>query len=231
MSVSSRSILAFFLCATAINAAQTVPTTVDISSPETRSAYSIGITVGENLRDRKLAKEALLLGISDGIDNSAKVSQQERQEILMAYQKKMQEAQSAVRQAQGDSNLKKSATFLEKNSKEKGVVSLPNGLQYRVLRKGTGTKSPKATDTVTVHYKGTLTNGDEFDSSYSRNEPATFPLNRVIQGWTDGLQLMKTGDKWELFIPSNLGYGANGAPPNIGPNEVLIFEVELIEIK
>lgn len=231
MSVSSRSLLAFFFCATAINAVQAVPTTVDISSPESRAAYTVGLTVGENLRDRNLAKEALLLGIADGIDNSAKIPPQERQEILMAYQKKMQEAQFEAWQAQGDGNLKKSAAFLEKNAKVKGVVSLPNGLQYRVLRKGTGTKSPKATDTVTVHYKGTLIDGKEFDSSYSRNEPATFPLNRVIQGWTDGLQLMKTGDKWELFIPSHLGYGVNGAPPNIGPNEVLIFEVELIEIK
>ena len=231
MSVSSRSLLAFFLCATAINAAQTAPVTLDISSPETRAAYTIGITVGENLRDRKLAKEALILGISDGIDNSPKIPQKERQEILMAYQKKMQEAQLEAWQAQGEGNLKKSTAFLEKNAKEKGVVSLQSGLQYRVLRKGNGTKSPKATDTVTVHYKGTLINGEEFDSSYSRNEPATFPLNRVIQGWTDGLQLMKKGDKWELFIPASLGYGANGAPPNIGPNEVLIFEVELIEIK
>jgi FKBP-type peptidyl-prolyl cis-trans isomerase FklB len=230
MSVSSRSLLAFFLCATAIQSVHAAPG-LDLSATENRTAYTVGLTVGENLRDRKLAKDALLEGISDGIANSPKIAQQERQEILMAYQKKMQESQFEAWQAQGDANLKKSAAFLEKNAKEKGIVSMPNGLQYRVLRKGTGTKSPKATDTVKVHYKGTLIDGKEFDSSYSRNEPATFPLNRVIQGWTDGLQLMKVGDKWELFIPSHLGYGTNGAPPNIGPNEVLIFEVELLEIK
>jgi len=229
MSVSSRSLLAFFLCATAINAANAAP--VALNSTANKTAYTIGLTVGENLRDRNLTKEALLLGISDGIDNTFKITPMERQEILTAYQQQVQKEQLDAWQAKGDINLKTSAAFLEKNAKEKGVITLSNGLQYRVLRKGKGTKSPKATDTVTVHYRGTLTNGEEFDSSYARNEPATFPLNRVIQGWTDGLQLMKEGDKFELFIPSHMGYGANGAPPNIGPNEVLIFEVELLEIK
>jgi FKBP-type peptidyl-prolyl cis-trans isomerase len=229
MSVSSRSLLAFFLCATAINAVHAAPS--DLSTTENRTAYTVGLTVGENLRERKLSKNALLLGISDGIDNTIKLTPIERQEILTAYQKQVQKEQLTAWQAKGDINLKTSAAFLEKNAKEKGVISLTNGLQYRVLRKGKGTKSPKATDTVTVHYRGTLINGEEFDSSYARNEPATFPLNRVIQGWTDGLQLMKEGDKFQLFIPSHLGYGTNGAPPNIGPNEVLIFEVELLEIK
>lgn len=229
MSVPSRSLLAFFLCATAINAVHAAP--VDMATTESRTSYTVGLTVGENLRDRKLAKDALLLGISDGLDNSSKLSKIERDEVLAAYQKQVQQAQFEAWQAKGDINLKTSADFLEKNTKEKGVISLKNGLQYRVLRKGKGSKSPKATDTVTVHYRGTLIDGTEFDSSYARNEPATFPLNRVIQGWTDGLQLMKEGDKFELFIPGHLGYGANGAPPNIGPNEVLIFEVELLEIK
>ncbi len=230
MSVSSRSLLAFFLCATAINAIHAAPAT-DLSNAENRTAYTVGLTVGENLRDRQFAKEALLHGISDGIDNTSKLSEIERQNVLLAYQKQLQEAQAKEWDSKGATNMKASAEFLEKNAKEKGVISLSNGLQYRVVRKGKGSKSPKATDTVTVHYRGTLINGEEFDSSYSRNEPATFPLNRVIQGWTDGVQLMKEGDKFEFFIPSHLGYGVNGAPPNIGPNEALIFEVELLEIK
>jgi FKBP-type peptidyl-prolyl cis-trans isomerase len=229
MSVSSRSLLALFFCATAIQTLHAAP--LDLTATETRTGYSVGLTVGENLRDRQLEKEALLAGISDGLDNTLKLSQEERQDILMAYQKKVQDSQQKIWEAKGDTNLKTSAAFMEKNAKEKGVISLANGLQYRVLRKGKGTKSPKATDTVTVHYRGTLITGEEFDSSYARNEPATFPLNRVIQGWTDGVQVMKEGDKFEFFIPPHLGYGSNGAPPSIGPNEALIFEVELIQIK
>jgi len=108
-------------------------------------------------------------------------------------------------------------------------VTLPSGLQYKILKDGTG-KSPKVADTVTTHYRGTLISGKEFDSSYKRGTPATFPLNGVISGWTEALQKMKVGSKWELYIPSNLAYGENG-PPDIGPNATLIFEVELLEVK
>ena len=120
--------------------------------------------------------------------------------------------------------------FLEENSKKPGVMTTPSGLQYLVLTEGTG-KSPKATDTVVVHYRGTLLNGAEFDSSYQAGrEPAEFPLNRVIKGWTEGLQLMKEGGKTRLFIPSQLAYGTRGAGIDIGPNETLIFEVELLKV-
>lgn len=119
--------------------------------------------------------------------------------------------------------------FLQQNMKKEGVVSLPSGLQYKVLQAGEG-KKPKATDSVTVHYRGTLTDGTEFDSSIKRGKPATFPLNRVIAGWTEGLQLMKEGAKYELYIPSALGYGSRGAGRLIKPNSTLIFEVELIKI-
>lgn len=228
MSIASRSLLTFFFCALTLHTLQAAP---DLSTPDNSTAYAIGVNIGENLRDRKLDKDALLSGVSDGLANTPQLSQEARQNALMAYQKKLQDAQLEAWQAKGDENLKRSKAFLENNAKEKGITAMPNGLQYKVLRKGKGTKSPKSTDTVQVHYRGTLIDGKEFDSSYSRNEPATFPLNRVIQGWTDALQLMKVGDKWELFIPPHLGYGSNGAPPNIGPNEVLIFEVELLDIK
>jgi FKBP-type peptidyl-prolyl cis-trans isomerase len=137
-------------------------------------------------------------------------------------------------QAQGENpmieNMKKGATFLAENKKKDGVKVTESGLQYKVLEEGTG-KTPKATDTVKVHYRGTTINGREFDSSYRRGEPIEFPLNGVIKGWTEGLQLMKEGSKYELYIPSNLAYGSRGAGGAIGPNETLIFQVELIEVK
>ncbi len=128
------------------------------------------------------------------------------------------------------SPLEKGQQFLDENSKKEGVHTLPDGLQYKVLKEGTGTK-PKATDTVVVHYRGTLIDGTEFDSSYKRNEPAEFPVNRVIKGWTEALQLMPEGSKWMLYIPSRLAYGERGAPGAIGPNETLVFEVELLKVK
>jgi len=126
-------------------------------------------------------------------------------------------------------NKKEGETFLAENMKKEGVKTLASGLQYKVITEGTG-KMPKATDTVTTNYRGTLVDGTEFDSSYKRGEPATFPVNGVIAGWTEALQLMKTGAKWQLFVPSNLAYGERGTGP-IGPNAVLLFEVELISIK
>jgi FKBP-type peptidyl-prolyl cis-trans isomerase len=125
----------------------------------------------------------------------------------------------------------KGAKFLEENAKKEGVKTTASGLQYKHEKEGTG-KSPSASDTVKVHYKGTLLNGKEFDSSYKRNEPLEFPLNRVIKGWTEGLQLMKEGGKTTLYIPSNLAYGASGTPGGpIGPDETLIFEIELLQVK
>lgn len=125
----------------------------------------------------------------------------------------------------------KGEKFLKENAAKEGVKTLPSGLQYKVMKDGEG-KSPKATDTVSTHYRGTLLDGKEFDSSYKRNEPAEFPVNGVIKGWTEALQLMKEGSKWMLFVPANLAYGARGTPGGpIGPNETLIFEVELLKVK
>ncbi|MEI6534163.1 MAG: FKBP-type peptidyl-prolyl cis-trans isomerase [Verrucomicrobiaceae bacterium] len=129
-----------------------------------------------------------------------------------------------------DSAIEQGEKFLKENATKEGVKSTASGLQYLVLTEGKG-KSPKATDTVLVHYRGTLLTGTEFDSSYKRNEPIEFPLNRVIAGWTEGVQLMKEGAKFRFFIPSNLAYGTRGAGRDIGPNETLIFEVELLKVK
>jgi len=129
-----------------------------------------------------------------------------------------------------EKNKKAEEQFLEANKKKEGVITLPDGLQYKVMKEGAG-KTPKATDTVTVHYRGTLTDGTEFDSSLKRGEPASFQVNQVIAGWTEALQKMKVGSKWQLFIPANLAYGDRGAGNSIGPNAALIFDVELISIK
>jgi len=127
-------------------------------------------------------------------------------------------------------NLRKGQEFLTKNAAKEGVVVLPSGLQYKVLHKGEGTTSPASTDSVSVHYRGTLIDGTEFDSSISRGQPANFNVNGVIKGWTEGLQLMHEGDKWELYIPSELAYGERGAGGKIGANAALVFEVELLSI-
>ena len=132
--------------------------------------------------------------------------------------------------AQAPSPTERGEKFLMENKAKEDVKTLPSGLQYKVIKEGTG-KTPKLTDTVVTHYRGTLLDGTEFDSSYKRNEPAEFPVNRVIKGWTEALQLMKEGSKWMLYVPSKLAYGERGAGGAIGPNEALIFEVELIKVK
>ena len=150
--------------------------------------------------------------------------------MLNLYRTEAQAAQKKVQAEQGEKNMSEGPKFLEENKSKEGVVVLPSGLQYKVITEGSG-KTPKATDKVKVHYKGTLLNGKEFDSSYKRNQPAEFPVNGVIKGWTEALQLMKEGSKWMLYIPSDLAYGARGAGGDIGPNATLIFEVELLEVK
>jgi len=141
----------------------------------------------------------------------------------------MAEAEAMAKEM-GEKNLKEGEAFLQENAKREGVVALPSGLQYEVIEEGTG-KSPKPGDEVTVHYRGTLVDGTVFDSSYERGEPVTFPVEGVIPGWTEALQLMKEGAKWKLFIPPSLAYGERGAGQVIGPNATLLFEVELISVQ
>ena len=148
----------------------------------------------------------------------------------MEFQQEIQNKQIAKMKEASEKNAKEGAAFLAENKNKEGVITLESGLQYKVLKSGDG-PSPKETDTVVTHYRGNLINGEIFDSSYKRGQPATFPVSGVIAGWTEALQKMKVGDKWQLFIPSNLAYGENGAGQKIGPNEVLIFELELLEIK
>lgn len=205
----------------------------ELKTQKDKVSYSIGLDFGKNLKKQsvELNLDVLLRGIKDGVaDAKPAMTESEMQECMTTFQKEMMTKMSAKAKVDGEKNSKEGAAFLAENKKKAGVVTLPSGLQYKILKDGTG-KSPKATDTVTVHYKGTMLDGKEFDSSYKRGQPATFPLDRVIAGWTEGLQHMKVGSKYQFFIPSNLGYGESGYGPEIGPNATLIFEVELLGVK
>lgn len=203
-----------------------------LSSKKQKESYSIGYDIGTNLKkqDVDVSFDDLYAGLKDAMTGAKPLmSEQEMKDSIMNLRGELMARQQQKMKALAEKNKKQGEEFLAKNKKEKGVKTLPSGLQYRVIKDGTGA-SPKATDTVTVNYRGTLIDGTEFDSSYKRGQPATFPVNGVIKGWTEALQLMKEGSKWQLFIPSELAYGERGAGPNIGPNATLIFEVELISV-
>lgn len=192
-------------------------------------SYIIGRDMATNLKKQGIEVEAdsFMKGLKDvqsGTESS--LSQQEVQEAMMALQQEMSQKQNAA----GSANQQAGETFLAENKNKEGVQTLPSGLQYIVLQEGNG-KSPSSNDTVTTHYHGTLIDGTTFDSSYERGQPATFPVNGVIAGWTEALQLMKEGAKWRLFVPANLAYGTQGAGDVIGPNATLIFDVELLQVK
>ena len=190
-------------------------------------SYIFGTRIGMNIKSQKLDINLDLFtkGITDILNNEKlALSQAQIDKTMADFQKRLQEMQKK----QAQENLAQSKKFLEENKKNEGVVVLPSGLQYQVITPGTG-KQPKAADKVKTHYRGTLINGDEFDNSYKRNEPAVFGVNQVVPGWTEALQLMKEGAKWKIFIPSNLAYGEKGRP-TIPPNSALIFELELLEV-
>jgi FKBP-type peptidyl-prolyl cis-trans isomerase len=199
------------------------------SVPMDKVSYFIGRNIGKQMSGQgfKPDFEALKNGLKDTFESKeSKYAEPEMRAAMEQFQAAMQEVDARKRAE----SAKAGETFLAENAKKKGVTTTASGLQYEVLKAGEGPK-PAATDTVKVHYKGTLTNGEEFDSSYARNEPAEFPLNGVIPGWTEGVQLMNKGSKFKFVIPGKLAYGEQGSPPKIGPNEVLVFEVELLEIK
>ena len=196
-------------------------------------SYIIGMDLGRNFQKQAIDidPDILAQGIKDGLSGGkALLSEQEARETLAAFQAEMVAKQTEVAKKMGERNKKEGEAFLAENRKKEGVKTLPSGLQYRVIQAGTG-KSPKAADEVTAHYRGTLIDGTEFDSSYRRGKPETLPIGGVIAGWTEALQLMQEGAKWQLFVPSNLAYGERGAGRDIGPQATLIFEIELISIQ
>lgn len=207
------------------------PSAIFKTDTEKRS-YAIGLTISDSFKNRpEFDSDAVISGFSDGIKGSSKLTDQDKQSVIAAFQAEIQARREQEFRAVASQNLEVGKKFLEENKKKAGIKTTASGLQYEVISTGKAKnrKSPKATDTVTVHYVGTLIDGTEFDSSVKRNQPATFPLNGVIKGWTEGVQLMKTGDKFKFYIPSSLAYGENAAGL-IGPNSTLIFEVELISV-
>ena len=191
-------------------------------------SYSIGMQIGFNLGRQKvdINPDVLAAGIKDAIAGKPQLTSDQVKDIMAQFEKDMEQKQKEV----GEKNKTEGAKYLEENKKKPGVKTTASGLQYKVIKEGTGVQ-PKATDIVTVNYRGTLIDGTEFDSSYKRGQPATFPVNGVIKGWTEALQLMKQGSKFQLFIPSNLAYGERAMGPDIGANSTLIFEVELQDVK
>jgi len=209
-------------------------TKADIKTQKDSVSYGIGMNIGKNLKMQGIdvTTEILVQGLKDGLEgtSAALLSDEEINTVLNSLQQEMTAKQAEKVKELSEKNKAEGEKFLAENKKKDSVVTLPSGLQYKVIKAGKG-KSPKAEDTVETNYKGTLIDGTEFDNSYKRGEPTTFPVNRVIKGWTEALQLMKEGDVWELYIPSDLAYGEQGAGQVIGPNSVLVFTVELIKVK
>jgi len=204
----------------------------DLGTDAQKFSYSIGFDIGHNLAQPQLKDSVDIKALEKGIEEStagqtSRLTDQQRQDIKTAISKKIQEKQLAERAAQSDKNKADGEKFLADNANKPGVKTTASGLQYEVLSEGKG-DHPKATDKVTVNYKGTLLDGTVFDSSYDRGQPVSFPLGNVIPGWTEGVQLMTPGSKYKFYLPAKLAYGERGAPPKIGPNATLVFEVELI---
>lgn len=221
-------------------AAATPAAASGLSTQAQKVSYILGMNIGSQFKANQvpLDESSFVAGIKTAVDGGEpKLTKEDIQQTMQAFQAEMQKKQEEAQKAEqaataaaAENNKKAGEKFLADNKAKPGVVTTASGLQYKVLTEGKGAK-PKATDTITVNYRGTLIDGTEFDSSYKRNEPATFALNAVIPGWIEGLQLMPEGSKWEIYVPSELAYGAGGTGGPIGPNATLIFEVELMKIE
>ena len=212
-------------------------TPLALKTQKEKFSYALGMNTGERmaqgLHDKSVPFDPAILarGLKDGLTGGKTLlTDAEAQAVLTEVQTELRKKQDEKKHAAGEANKKDGDAFLAANKGKEGVVTLPSGLQYKILTAGKGPK-PTADDSVVCNYRGTLINGTEFDSSYKRGEPATFPVGGVIKGWTEALQLMPVGSKWQLFVPSDLAYGERGPSPEIGPNSTLIFEVELLSIQ
>ncbi|HKM79374.1 MAG TPA: FKBP-type peptidyl-prolyl cis-trans isomerase [Candidatus Acidoferrum sp.] len=216
------------------------PATLTLTTPKDKASYAIGVNIGKSLRRDSVDVDPAILsqGLKDGFGGGKTLlTDEESKAVLSALQAEMKQKQEEMRKkqeeiakAQGEVNKKQGADFLAENKTKEGVVTLPSGLQYKILQQGTGPK-PTAKDTVVCNYRGTLVDGKEFDSSAKHGQPATFPVGQVIKGWTEALQLMPVGSKWQIFMPPDLAYGERSMGPDITPYSTLIFEVELLSIK
>jgi len=204
-----------------------------LASQEDSVSYILGYKMGDNLKRQSVPvkPEVIFRGMQTGFSGGKPLMTDSlMQSVMMAFQMRMMGVQHQKDSAAAVDNQKQGDQFLASNKSKDGVKTTPSGLQYKVIKEGTGPRC-SATNTVTVHYKGTLLDGKPFDSSYDRGQPATFQLNQVIPGWTEGLQLMNAGAKYQFWVPGNLGYGPQGSPPTIPPNATLVFEVELLSFK
>jgi FKBP-type peptidyl-prolyl cis-trans isomerase len=204
-----------------------------LDTPKNRISYTIGVNIGQDFKGQQMDVDTdlLLKGLKDSLEGKElQLTEEEMVAEIQAFQKEMQAKMVAEREASSGKNQAAGEAFLAENAKKEGVVVTESGLQYKVLEAGEG-DSPAASDVVIVHYSGTLIDGTKFDSSYDRGQPATFPVGGVIPGWTEALQLMKPGAKYQLVIPSALAYGERGAGQDIGPNATLLFDVELVSVE
>ena len=213
-------------------AAKTAAAPLALKTQKEKFSYAVGMKMGENFKKQSVPVDSSILarGIRDAIAGKTALTDEEAQAVIGAMQKEVQAKMQEKNKEAADVNKKQGEAFLAGNKGKEGVVTLPSGLQYKIEKAGTGPK-PAASDSVVCNYRGTLIDGKEFDSSYKRGQPATFPVTGVIKGWTEALQLMPVGSKWQLFIPSDLAYGDRGAGADIGPGATLVFEVELLSIE
>ncbi len=212
---------------------QTVPAQGPLQTQKEKLSYALGMDLGNQMAKQSVDvdPDVFARGLRDALAGGKTLMTEDDARVLITgLQKELMTKRAAAAKALAEKNSKEGAAFLAENQKKPGVVTMPDGLQYKALTVGTG-KKPAADDTVVCNYRGTLIDGKEFDSSYRRNEPATLPLKNVIKGWSEALQMMTEGSKWQIFIPPQLGYGERGAGADIGPNATLVFEVELISIK
>lgn len=233
LTATALTLAALAACAQQEQGASGTAAPASLDTDAQKFGYAIGVDLGKSLQPVKddVDITALKAGLDDAFAGTTpKLDDVAREEIKNTVAKKMQERQQAERTEQAAKAQQEGEAFLAENAKREGVKTTESGLQYEVLTEGKGAK-PTAESRVTVHYKGTLINGEEFDSSYARGQPVTFPLSNVIPGWTEGVQLMTPGSKYKFVIPSKLAYGERGAGVKIGPNETLVFEVELISIE
>jgi FKBP-type peptidyl-prolyl cis-trans isomerase len=206
-----------------------------LTSDKQKASYGIGFRIGGDMRAGQLSQDdidvqALVRGLSDAIaKKKPALTEEDLQQAMTNFHAQLTARMQDKAKVLGDKNKKEGEAFLAANKSKDGVITLPSGLQYKVIKSGTG-PTPGPTDVVQAHYKGTLLDGTVFDSSFDRGKPETFPVSGVIPGWTEALQLMKVGDKWQLFIPAALGYKETGSGADIGPNAVLVFDVELLDV-
>jgi FKBP-type peptidyl-prolyl cis-trans isomerase len=213
-------------------AAKTAPV-LALKTDKDKQSYAIGMNIGATMRRQSVDVDPTILarGLKDALaGGKTLLTEDQAKAVMTSLQAQVRKAQEEKAQVAADTNKKDGDAFLAENKSKEGVVALPSGLQYKVLTEGTGPK-PTANDSVVCNYRGTLLNGTEFDSSYKHGQPITIPVGRVIKGWSEALQLMPVGSKWQLFIPPDLAYGPRGAGNDIGPNATIVFEVELLSIQ